>query len=152
MSKYTKLTKNELLNNYEFKFTERFFIKKFPWITRFDVNDSDINDYHKIYITIYVDPYLLAKELNVNNSEFFNYFISIGKKGKDVLLKDSFAYILSLVDLDEYYSIEVNDRLNHEFNKVKKMIESSNILDISNRLPNDRGISVGEYKIDPNSI
>jgi hypothetical protein len=57
MSNRIPVTREEVLNNYEYKVTKRIVMDKFPWITDITIYDEeeDINKYGLIFLLIHYD-------------------------------------------------------------------------------------------------
>jgi hypothetical protein len=132
------VTKEDILNSYEFKIVKKILREKFPWII--DVvlpnkSDVELNKYEAILVRIIMNPYLFAEMNNTNISPFALY---------NLMTEDYVAWMLSMpfdMSFDEARAIENN------INDVMLAIRKSPVFPDELKLKfKNRIYGVGDFK------
>ena len=134
----TKLTKEEVLDSYEFSIAKRLLRQKFPWVQDIHISErNDINQYGLIFTDIDVDgEKFLQDHPEASIYPFqYNYF----RDGQ--IPNHSFLNIF-------FNDIDARDIENDIDNIFKKVHKSPAIPD-ELKLPSDRRLSISGFRIDP---
>lgn len=126
------LTKEQVINTYEWKIVDRIIKQEFPWITNMDVDENHLNDYNAIFVTIGVDPKIFSEMYDVKLS----YLGEIG-----FLKNKKNSFLMLMFDITYERGKEITDDINKVFNSV----HFTKALPEDMKLPNNRMLSVGDY-------
>lgn len=129
------LTKEEVVNSYEWKLTEKILKRQFPWIKGIELDEGDVNKYNLIFVDIIIDPYLLAKE----KDWMINWYKVRGLRNREPM-RENFLTIYYDVSYDETKEVygEIEDTLHS--------VKSSKAIPDDLKLPKSRGMGIGGYK------
>jgi hypothetical protein len=134
------LTKEEILNNYQWKLSEKIIKKKFPWVVKLTLNEKDLEKYSLIFVTAIINPVKFAETYNVKLKSIVNAVVS-----KDVELE--FSYLLSMTTISK----DMEKEIESEFDKIFSSVAQSAVLPNELKLPKDfRKMRIILYKIDEN--
>lgn len=132
------VTKEDILNSYEFKIIKRILKEKFPWIINVvlpNKSEVELNKYQSILIRIVMNPYLFAEMNNTNISPFALYALKT---------EDYVTFMLSIpfdMSYDDARAIENN------INNVMLAIRKSPVIPDELKLKfKNRIYGVGDFK------
>lgn len=136
MARFDNLTPEQIRNSYEFKIVSRILKEKYPYITKIDFDDADLNQYRTIFLAVTVNPFIIQKMYGwkiidfIPNMLFAPYYM---------------AYITSAFDAPFKIGIKIND----EMNDVVSQIHETEALPHELKLP--RNMKVFSYNITKDS-
>lgn len=133
------ITKQELVNIYEWKIIERVLKSEYTWIKSIDIDETNLMEYISLLVDIHIDPFIFSDTFNkkIHKNVLRNII-----KGIEVSYFD-FIFIFNL-DLNQSESIRQNIEETIEFITKSKSIPDE--LMISQNRP----IKLHELIIKPN--
>lgn len=135
MAVHDFLTKEEVVNSYEWKLTEKILKRQFPWIKGIELDEGDVNKYNLIFVDIIIDPYLLAKE----KDWMINWYKVRGLRNREPM-RENFLTIYYNVSYDE------TKELYEEIEDTLYSVKSSKAIPDDLKLPKSRSMGIGGYK------
>lgn len=131
----TKLTEEEVLNNYEYKITRRILMREYPWIKDVTLNTSeDINHYSLIFIDVIIDLDQLSEE---NDWSISSHILRQKEKGFD--LKSPFISSFFSIPFEEGRALERS--IDIELLKI----HDSPAIPEHLKLPKDRRLTISSW-------
>lgn len=133
------ITKDELIENYEWKVIKRVLKSELPWIIDIDVDAENLDKYNSILIDIIIDPFEFSKEYNV---PIFKRIL------KDIILGKEISYydFKLIFNVDDEFDSEMSKKLLTLLSTIK----NTKSLPEELRFSNKRGIHFNQIIIKPN--
>jgi hypothetical protein len=75
------MTKEKIMDTQQWRLTEKYLKKEFPFILKLDINQEYLERYSTIYLKIYIDPFVFIELYGGKINPYYFYFTD---KNKDV--------------------------------------------------------------------
>lgn len=135
------VTKEEVVNSYEYKLTKKIVLREFPWIKDIVLPpDEDINKYVLIFCSIYFDPIELQKQEGWAFASYMKYYFT-----SDMYPDKPYYYVSSY--LSTIYAVDRNETndLQDDIENTMRQVSMSPAIPSDLKLNKDRSFVVGEY-------
>ena len=129
------MTPEQVKNNYEFKVTKRVLMNELKWIKDVVLEESDLVIYNTIFITIVIDPMLLANQYDWVINRWVNNIPNYNASSPSMIFDIPYGVG------EEYISDPIEKILND--------VHRSKAIPQELKLPESRSIGVGGYEITP---
>ena len=135
----TRMTKEDLENNYEYKVVRRALMREFPWIKDVTFNPEELDQYNLIFLNLIVDPAKMGEAYGWEMTSWVKMAYSNGDR-----YSGNYPSLLFNV------SYEVGkDTVSAPINRMLEEIHTSPALPVDMRLPRGRTFNVGSYIVNP---
>ena len=135
----TRMTQEDLENNYEYKVARRALMREFPWIKDVTFDPNELDTYNLIFLNLSVDPVKMGEQYDW---EMTRWVKDAWEKGQ--------RYSGNYPSLLFKVSYEVGrDTVSTPINRMFEEIHSSPALPEEMRLPRGRTFAVGSFIVNP---
>ena len=115
----SRITKEELLQNYEWKTMKRVLKREFPWLVDIDVNSENLQNYISVLIELVIDPFVFSDTFNVGIKKSILVDLMNKEEVKEY-------YLPMIFDVSDRFETELYDRI---LNLLKMVRDSKSLPD-----------------------
>jgi hypothetical protein len=135
----TRMTKEDLENNYEYKVVRRALMREFPWIKDVTFDPEELDTYNLIFLRLIVDPIEMGEQYGWEMNRWVTDAWSKGQR-----------YSANYPSLLFNITHEVGkDNVTNPLINMLEQIHSSPALPEEMKLPKGRQFTVGSFIVNP---
>lgn len=130
------MTYSDFINSYGFKHAIKLLKKKFPWVTKIEIDPYTYHTYKNIiYLDVYINTETFIETMEVSGESIPNWNSEYGWSGLDIIFDD----------IDRYESKKISKEIEDVFTKV----QNNEAIPKNANIPK-RYIAVNSFFIDQN--